>query len=138
MTLKIRPITGNDIFGPTATLPTVDEDPESESDPLMAASPPPVTSLPYFPPLSHSIEDDDFQPDPVEHALDPPQASDPPDCYPSMEISDSDGDEDEDDNKTEGEGEAPGDGPDLEEFMDWEYLKQGNHDLQYTPYHIRG
>ena len=70
----------------------------------------------FIPP--HSIEDDDFPPDPVEHPYDPPKVPEPPN-YPSMEAPDTDTDqEDEDEERVEDE-------PSLEEFMDWEYLNQG-------------
>lgn len=120
-TLKVTPITGNDVFEsrarpsvPTVTPPIFDNN-SSHSD-HFAASPPPAASLPHF--LSpHSIDEDDFPPDPIQYVHDPPQVWDPPSHYPSMEASD---DEDKD-------GEVQdGDEPDLERFMDWEYLKQGN------------
>ena len=138
VTLKVKPITGNDTFGsraqvpaPTVTLLTFDED---TSDSNLGITPPPPSVPPPRHFISpHSIKDDDFPPDPVEHDHDPPQFSDPPNCYPSMETSDSDEDED----KAEHEGEVPDNEPDLEEFMDWEYLKQGNSHLCIL-YHIRG
>ena len=128
-TLKVSPITGNNIFGsraqasaPTFTPPIIDE---STSYPdISMASPPPVT--PFLP--QHSIDDNDFPPDPIEHAHDPPQVSDPPSYYPSMEMSDADADEDED--ETEDKDEARGEGkPDFEMLLDSEYLEQGNYRL---------
>jgi len=129
VTLKVKPITGNDTFGSrarvpvsTVTPPTIDED-LPDSNLFMGASPPPVTLPQHF--ISpHPIEDNDFPPDPIEYDHDPPEVSDPPDFYPSMET-----DADEDEDETEGEGEAPNNEPNLEEFMDWEYLKQGNDPL---------
>ena len=110
----------------------VEDEDISNSDPFTAASPPLVT-LPRHFVSPHSIDDDDFPPDPVEHVLDPPQVSDPLDHYPSVEMSDADEGEDE----SESEDEALSDKPDLEEFMDWEYLKQGK-DCLFIPYHFRG
>lgn len=134
-TLKVTPITGNDIFGshthippPTVMQPPVDED-ASNPDLLATASPPPAASLPHFLP-SHPIEDNDFQPDPIEDMHDPPQVSDPPDCYPSMGTDDTDDDEDEDGDGAEDKREAPDGSPDLEDYMDWEYLRQGNSHLR--------
>ena len=136
--LKVTPITGNDIFGsraqalaPTFTPPIVDEGTSHPSP--FAALPPPVTPLPHFV-QSHSIEDDDFPPDPVEHANAPPEVLDPPDCYPSMEVPDADTDEDEPRGRNEAQGE---DEPDLQRFLDWEYLKQGNYRPIHGTYQIR-
>jgi hypothetical protein len=131
-TLKIAPITGNDVFesrarplAPTVTPPMFDDNTSHSNN--FAASPPLAASLPHF--LSpHSINEDDFLPDPVQYVHDPPQVWDPPGHYPSMETSDG---EDKD-------GEVQdGDEPDLEGFMDWEYLKQGNPCLLHRSYHVR-
>ena len=120
-TLKVAPITGNDIFGPRLSAPTpvppVDDG--GTSPDTFVGSPPYTASPPHFP--SHSIDDDDFPPDPVEHPHDPPQVPEPPN-YPSMQMSDEDDDQDE--SGTEDQSETQG-GPNLEEFMDWEYLRQG-------------
>jgi len=123
-TLKVTPITGNETFGshtrvsgPTVT---IDED-TSQPDFFTPVSPTLVASLPHSLPL-HFVEDDDFSPDPVKHIHDPPQVSEPADCYPSMEMSDADTDDDED--KAKGKGVQ--DEPDLEAFMDEGYLRQVN------------
>lgn len=128
--LQIKPITGNDVFGsrarataPTVIPPIVDES-ASHSD-TFTPSPSPVTPPPHFIP-SHSVGDNDFLPDPVEHVHDPPpEGPSFPDheYYPSMEMSDADALEDE--GEGEGEDGVQDDEPDLESFMDWEYLKEG-------------
>ena len=55
-----------------------------------------------------------------------------------MEMSDSDGDsgesEDQDADRTEDQGEMQ-DEPNLDDFMDEEYLKQGKHCLQILLHH---
>ena len=106
MLTRIPPITSNDIFGsnlPFSTPPAVDEG-VSNADLYMNS--PPATPLPHF------IEDDDFPPDSTKDVPEPPQDPSPTDKYPSLH-------EPEDDDMDQGE-------PDLEKFMDWEYIKQGH------------
>lgn len=122
-TLSVAPITGNDIFEsralkPTPTLPTNGGDTSGLDDFL--CPPTPVTSLPHLVP-PYSIEDDDFPPDPFEHPHDPPKVPEYPD-YPSMGTLDSDMDQDEGGIEDQDAAEGL---PNLEEFMDLEYLKQG-------------
>ncbi|KAF9643930.1 hypothetical protein BDM02DRAFT_3122709 [Thelephora ganbajun] len=66
--LRAKPITGDDIFGPQASAPTPAPPVDDEAFyPKVSVSPPPsATSLPHVIP-PHSIEGDDFPPDPVEH-----------------------------------------------------------------------
>ena len=128
-TLRITPITGNDIFGsrtqasaPTVTPPIIDEDigrSDNFTTPSRSAAPLP-RSIPQY-----SIPDNDFPPDSTRHEHNPPQFSDPPNCYPSMEASNTEEDGDED--KTEDRGHVQGDDePHPEGFMDLEYLGQGS------------
>jgi len=135
-TLRVLPITGNDIFVSQASasvpVPPVDDGP-SCPDISMGSSPP--VSLPSsIPP--HSIADDDFPPDIVEHSYNP-QVPEPPD-YPSMEMSDAEGsseaeDQDQDDDTMKDRGRAQGE-PNLDDFMDQEYFKQGKY---YIPCRFR-
>jgi len=128
-TLKIPPITGNDIFASRASLPT----PANEGTPspsIFSGSLPPVASPSHFLP-PHPIEDDDFPPDLAEDQHDPPEVPQLPDYYPSME----DAEENRDDSETENEGEAE---LNLEDFMDWEYLKQGRPCLLHKSHHTWG
>ena len=124
--LKIRPITGNDIFPPQdpapTHIPTVNDDvPNPE---VSVSSPSPAATLPH-PIPSHLIDDNDFTPDTIDHPHDPPNIPKPLQ-YPSIEIFD----EGEDDTETEDQDDSGGsqgavqDVPHLEEFMDWEYLTQ--------------
>ncbi|KAF9643934.1 hypothetical protein BDM02DRAFT_1275385 [Thelephora ganbajun] len=85
--LRVKPITGDDIFGPQASAPTPAPPVDNGTFyPEISAGPPlPVASPPYFIPL-HSIEDDDFPLDPVEHPRPPSRLPD----YPSIETSDVD------------------------------------------------
>lgn len=122
-TLRVLPITGNDIFASKASAPapTLPVDDSTPCPDISMGSPPPVP--PPYPIPRHSIADDDFPPDVVEHPHNP-QVPEPPD-YPSMEMSDvedSSETEDEDQGRVEGE-------PNLNDFMDWEYLKQGKYCL---------
>jgi hypothetical protein len=85
-TLKITPITGNNIsesrarsLVPTVT-PLIFDNDSSHSD-HFAASPPPAASLPHF--LSpHSINEDDFPPDPIQYVHDPARFGTPPQSLP--------------------------------------------------------
>ena len=149
--LKVTPITGNDVFESqaqasvsTVTPPIIDEG-VSHTGPFTTL-PPSVAPLPHFIP-PYFIDDDDFQPDPAEHSHDPPQGSDPPDCYPSMEMTEVDEPEVNGEDEPEDNGEdKPEDNSgvqgeeelDLERFMDWEYLKQGDSHCLRGPYHVRG
>ena len=114
-TLKVLPITGNDIFVSQASAPTsiplVDDG--TPCPDISMGSPPPVASLSCSVP-PRFIADDDFPPDVVEHSRDPPE---PPD-YPSMEMSDVE-------DNSENEDQDQGSEPNLNDFMDLEYLKQG-------------
>ena len=118
--LRIKPITGNDIFLPQALPPTpappVDE---GTSCPNTSVGSYPSVTSPPLPIPSHSIEDNDFPPDDVERLHNPPQVPEPPN-YPSMETSDAD----EDSSETEDQGEIR-DELNLNEFLDDEYLEQG-------------
>lgn len=118
--LKIRPITGNDIFPPPVPAPPVDKGPPCPD--ISMGSPPP-----FAPP--YSIEDDDFPPDDAEHPHgNPPHDFEPPHSYPSMEKSDTDEDdseaEDQDQGGTKDQGEVR-DELNLDEFLDEEHLRQG-------------
>ena len=126
-TLMVPPITGNDIFRRASASSRVDNE-DALSPDISMGSPPPV-SLPPHLVSPHFIEDDDFPPDTVEYPHEPPQAPDPHD-YPSMEVSDADEDdsEPESDSGTEDQGGVQSE-PNLDEFMDWEYLKQGKFSL---------
>ena len=117
-TLRVVPITGNDIFESRALAPSPPVDDRGASIPNDLSSFP--TPNNFIAP--HPIEDDDFPPDPIDHLNDPPQVPESPD-YPSMEAPDIDTDEDEEDK------ERVQDKPNLEEFMDWEYLQQGKPQL---------
>jgi hypothetical protein len=126
--LRIRPITGNDIFSPQASPPVLVPPPdEGTSFPdTFTGSPPPVTSL--LPPIApYSIQDNDFPPDDVRNFDEPPQAPKSPD-YPLMETSDTD----EDGSETRDQGESGTedrgtiqDELGLDGLLDEEYLKQG-------------
>ena len=123
--LMVKPVTGNDIFRPRAPAPTpatpVDNDTFHPDVPTPTNSPTPVRSLPCFI-TPHYVQDDDFpadttEPNTIEHAPLPPQPSEFPD-YPLMEMPDSDEDE--------GDVQDPHE-IDLDEFMDLEFLQQGNY-----------
>jgi len=121
----IPPITGNDVFGPSTspdTPPPVVGEGTSDTDFYMDSSP--AVSLPHF------IEDDDFPPDSTEDAPEPPQTPAPVNEYPSLYDP-----EDENIDQTESESESEGTDqgePDLEGFMDWEYIKQGDLTLAFS------
>jgi len=118
--LRIKPITGDDIFPPHVSAPTTTP-PADEGAlcPNASAGPsPPITSPPPLV-LPRFIEDNDFPPDDVGHLHDPSQVPEPP-SYPSMEMSDTD----EDSSETEDQGKTQNES-NLNESMDEEYLKQG-------------
>lgn len=127
-TLMVPPITGNDIFRRASASTSRVDNEDALSPDISMGSPAPV-SLPPHLVSPHFIEDDDFPPDTVEYPHEPPQAPDPHD-YPSMEVSDADEDdsEPESDSGTEDQGGVQSE-PNLDEFMDWEYLKQGKFSL---------
>jgi len=126
----IPPITGNDIFGPNTSfdMPSVVGEGTSNTDFYMDS--PPVVSVPHF------IEDDDFPPDSTEGAPEPPQTPAPVNEYPSLYDP-----EDENISQTESESESEDTDqgePDLERFMDWEYIKQGDLTWLFRANFIRG
>lgn len=108
----MAPITGNDIFEPRLKSPdtslAIDGDP---SDGNLHKNSLPPTSSPHFT-LPCFVEDEDFPPNPTEDMPRSPQGPTPTNEYPSLhdpEDSEKEGDENE---------------PDLEKFLDWEYIKQ--------------
>lgn len=130
ISFKFKPITGNDIFPPQPPTPT--PSPLVNNDILgLDVSVGPSQQPPQLPrsiPL-HPIEDNDFPPDDAGPSHEPPQPPKPPD-YPSMETSDSDEDnnESEDQDEDETEKSVPHE-PNLTNFMDFEFLKQGGSHL---------
>jgi len=118
---SIPPITGNDIFESRVVYETPSVVDEGISNTVPYTNSLPATSLPpYF------TEDEDFPPGPVEGTPKPPQGPTPVDEYPSLYVpEDDDGDGSEDDDK-DNNGNTDDGMPDLEKFMDWEYIKQGN------------
>ena len=127
-TLRIRPITGNDIFpSPSPTpVPTPEPAPTGGDNTVNSEDSvglPPSTTLPPHSIPPHFIEDNDFQPDATEHFHDPPQVPEPYE-YPLMEMSDEDDSEAEDQHDPGKNKDPVQDAPDIEE-IDWEYLRQG-------------
>ena len=121
--LRIKPITGNDIFPPQAPAPAPPTDDNAFDTEAFVDSPPQPPPLPRVIP-SHSINDNDFPPDIADSSNTPPPASKFPE-YPLVEMSDGEEDENETgDQGKHGTEEAQREAR-LDEFMDFEYLKQG-------------
>jgi len=123
--LGMKPITGNDIFpprppSPTPTPPVL----ENALDAELPVDPPSQTPLLLRSIPHYFIDDDDFPPDTTESSQQPSQ--DPGFSKYSTELSDEgeDDEETEDQNRGETKEQAQCE-PNLEEFMDFEFLKQG-------------
>ena len=125
--IKLKPITGNDIFLPPAP-PTQISPPSvtnNAGDPDISTTPPPQPpSLPR-PIPTHLIEDEDFPPDTVGPPCKPPSTPEPS-AYPTMEVSDT---SDESDGEAEDQEEQTRYNTDLADSIDVEFLKQGKHYL---------